>query len=237
MSTTIGDIADQIAEHLGRNDQLAFTTKAVWNVYQQICARIPFNELQATSAPITVPTLAPSLNYEAAGVTDLAGIYSITLTDGSIIARIYKAKGGVRDFDAINRMITGGRPARYARWGAKTIEFDKIGNGTAQVTLRYWQRPQAHTDGVEKTILVTPANWDELFFWEGLYRVLYKLQRIEEAQTLMTGRMIPSAPEMRKNYIGTVGIIPRLWNDVLLTVDQQEGPDDNYGIMPRAGLL
>lgn len=233
MSTTIGDICEQAHDFINRNDQQQFVERAAVHVYKQICARIPFEELQAIAAPYVLPGSTTQLDYTAGpGIMNLAGIYSIKLIDGTAVRRIKKTE--MREFDSLPVNLPG-PPSRYARFGANTIYFDRPGNGSATIEMKYWQKPLIDVIP-QNTTIITPENWDELLVWETIFRALTKLKRNDEAMSLMMGPQLPDGPGTRKTYMRSAGIIPRLWNDLLATMRQIESFDDDFGVKPLIGL-
>lgn len=82
------------------------------------------------------------------------------------------------------------------------------------------------------TVMVTPPEFDELFKWETLYRVLHYIDRADKAAALMAPTPFPRQPSPRKQKIFEQGIIPRLWNDMLFTVSQKENVDEDFNINP-----
>jgi hypothetical protein len=85
----------------------------------------------------------------------------------------------------------------------------------------------------QNTAVLTPVEWDELLRWETLYKVYYSLDMLEKAAALMQPAMVPRQPGSSKKTISfETGVIPRLWNDLLTTVSQQENVDEDFSINP-----
>lgn len=84
----------------------------------------------------------------------------------------------------------------------------------------------------QDTYVLTPSEWDELLRYETLYKTYYALDQIEKAMALMQPQMVPRQPTIKKTSMFEMGIIPRLWNDLLTTVSQQENVDEDFGINP-----
>lgn len=85
---------------------------------------------------------------------------------------------------------------------------------------------------VNATSLVTPLEWDELFKWETLYRVYHYLDQQDKAAALVQPIGIPRQATPKKVPMIETGIIPRLWNDLLTTISQQENVDEDFSINP-----
>jgi hypothetical protein len=85
---------------------------------------------------------------------------------------------------------------------------------------------------VNVTQLVTPAEWDELMKWETLYRVYMYLDQLDKASALVQPQPLPRQASPKKTVMYEVGIIPRLWNDLLTTISQQENVDEDFSINP-----
>jgi len=82
------------------------------------------------------------------------------------------------------------------------------------------------------TNLITPTEWDALFKWETLYKVLHYLDQQDKAMMLVQPQPLPRQATPKKVQMVEVGMIPRLRNDVLTTVSQQENTDEDFSINP-----
>lgn len=82
------------------------------------------------------------------------------------------------------------------------------------------------------TTLLTPLEWDELMKWETLYRVYHYLDNLDKAMSLVQPAAIPRQATPKKVPMIETGIIPRLWNDLLTTISQQENVDEDFSINP-----
>jgi hypothetical protein len=101
------------------------------------------------------------------------------------------------------------------------------------VTLRYWRKATIVANPNEgTTTLLIPDEWLELMEWEVFYRILCTLNRYDEATNLIMPAMQPKMPSPAKNLQRDIGIIPRLWNELLTTIDERESIDDDFSINP-----
>lgn len=223
----LGDIAQWVAvDILNRSDLLPQAIKFAKEVYNLICTKVPFDELQTTSAerPMTVGTAT----YDISDL-DIAGIVSVRLTVSSN-SYIRLKRSHVRKHDGMSS-VTNNIPRAYARWG-RTIEvFPPPMSASYTYRLRYWRRP-SFTATIEDTAILTPSEWDELYKWETLYKMYYALERYSEASSLVMSTGMPRQAEPKKRTVHEIGIIPRLWNDLLQTVSQRENVDEDFSINP-----
>ena len=223
----IGDIAQwACVDVLNRTDMLPQARKFAKDVYNLICTNIPFDELQTTSAERAM-TIGTS-SYDISDL-DVAGIVSVRLTISSNNYRRLR-RSHTRLYDGLTS-IRNSIPASYARW-AKSLEFfppPQLSSYTYR--LRYWRRP-SFTPTFEDTAIITPPEWDELYKWETLYRLYYALERFSEAASLVMVTPMPRQAEPKRRIQQEVGIIPRLWNELLKTVSQRENIDEDFGINP-----
>jgi len=60
----------------------------------------------------------------------------------------------------------------------------------------------------------------------------YALERFSEAASLVMVTPMPRQAEPKRRIQQEVGIIPRLWNELLKTVSQRENIDEDFGINP-----
>jgi len=222
-------VAGRVVERwLKRADLLDDAVQECAEVYRLICARVPFDSLQHTSAERSV--LTSTASYSLADLEPrLAGIVSIRLTFGSgRVRRI--GRSHVRVFDTLNPTQKG-EPALYARWG-DNIEFNCLPiRDSITYRVRYWSRP---TLDVERgaTVLLIPEEWEELLMWETLYRMYYILDQPEKAQSLVMSAFMPQQPSINRKLQFETAIIPRLWNDLLRTVSQREAIDEDFALTP-----
>ena len=229
--STIDDIATWAYSRLNRTDLQATARDAALGVYRMVCAKVPFPELQATSAEI--PTVANQVSYALATLLTapaLRAISSIRLTVNSGSMRRLR-RSHTRVYDATGSRT--GIPATYARWGTN-IELNPTPNAsTYTFRIRYWSRPTIVVSPNEHTTtLVTPLEWDELLKYETLYRLLIHLEEHDKAAMLVMVKMTPTYPSPRKEMVDEAGIIPKLWNDLLTTVEEAESSDEDFSVNP-----
>ncbi len=228
---TIGDVANKIAvKKLRRPDLLAETAEAALDAYLTICSKVPFEALQFTSAERNC-----TFNVATHDISDLnaAGVVSVRMTYGVGQARRLK-RSHVRVYDSLS-YIAASRPANYARWG-DTLEFMPPPDSASYTyRIRYWVRPPVVFDGsgdASATRIVIPPEWVELLKWETLYREYWNIDEIQKANVLMMPAMLPRqySPKNAPNF--EIGIIPRLWNDLLMTINQREASDEDFSVNP-----
>lgn len=228
--STIGDIVTTVQTNfLKRSDLTTLITDQAVRVYRTIANKIPFEGLQTSAGAI--PCVVGQATYSLAAVTPVvAGICSIKLAFSATDVRRL-ARDHVRNFDNVPPPANG-RPARYARW-ATSIELWPAPLSTSYtINIRYWSSPTI-AGTATSTILACPDDWMELLEWETFYRVLTVLGRPQEAAMLVQPGMIPRQGAPKKVLMQDVGIIPRLWNDLLQTISQREHVDEDFSIQPR----
>ena len=137
----------------------------------------------------------------------------------------------VRVYDSLS-FTQPGFCATYARWG-NSIEFNPPPNSSIYTfRVRYWSRPTIDPITPVNTVIITPEEWDTLYKWETLYKVLHYLDQQDKAMALMQPQPLPRQSTPKKVPIVEIGIIPRLYNDLLTTVSQQENTDEDFSINP-----
>lgn len=226
---TIGDLAEELSLNmLRRSDIQSDCIRLIRNAYWSICGKVPFDELcvmtdeRAVSTTSTIHSLSdldPPLN----------GIMSVRISFGNTVQRMRRSN--TRVFDAENQTLRG-RPSRYARFG-NNVEFDRLANADNYTyRIRYWTSPTIAVKP-EETVLVIPPEWFELVKYEGLYRVyIDMLDQPEKAMMLMQPAMLPRQGSPVKIRSAEIGLLPRLWNDLLRTVSQREHVDEDIAIAP-----
>lgn len=232
MSTTIQNIADWCTSTmLKRSDLGSEAVVLALGVYQVICNKVPFEALQQKSSEL--PLVAGTDSYDlTSGPTALspalAGIMSIRYTAGP--GRTWRLRRShTRVYDSVT-FSTGTDPRTYARFG-KSVEFMPAPSSSASTfRVRYWNEPD--TSNGATTTLVTPVAWDELFKWETLYRLYHLIGQEDKAAQLIIPMPIPRQPGPKKTLMFEVGIIPRLWNDLLTTISQKENVDEDFSLNP-----
>lgn len=231
--STLLDIANWVTQdYLNRADIQTIANSAAIEVYQTICAKIPFDQLMTTSAEL--PVIAATSSYDlTTGLTALSpalrAIASIRMTFSSTNRRRLR-RSHVRVYDSLS-FTTTGQTATYARWG-NTIELNPPPiDATPTFRVRYWSRPTLAAPPVN-TVILTPTEWDSLYKWETLYKVLHYLDQQDKAMMLVQPAPLPRQSTPKKVQMIETGIIPRLWNDLLTTVSQQENVDEDFSINP-----
>jgi hypothetical protein len=190
-------------------------------------SKIPFEELRATDT-ITCAIGDDTIDLSTE-IPDLTGIISIKITyDTNSSVRL--KRNHIRNFD--NRpVLPNGKPFEYARFG-KNIEISPPPDNTYVLSIRYWQKPVL--EGViADTELLVPDAWLELIEWETFYRILLMTGRHNEANNLIIPSMQPRMPSPKSTIQTDMGIIPRLWNELLSTIEQREYADEDFSINPR----
>ncbi len=231
-TTTIGDIANWAAAgKLKRFDILDDAIDAAWDIYLITCKKVPFDCLRHTSEEL--PLAANTNQYDistiqATGGQKIAGICSLRLTYSSNRYRRLR-RSHVRVYDSLgfNNFTT---PATYARWGGM-LEFQPGAASAMTFRLRYWAAPSPALVKAN-TVLLTPPEWDELFKWETLYRMYIHLDMFEKAQQLVMPIGMQRQQSPKKTIMFETGMLPRLWNDLLSTIDQRENVDEDFSINP-----
>lgn len=227
---TLAELGTEVAEdYFKRDDMAALATKQAAKVYQLVCSKVPFEALQTKT--IERPVSATDVVHSLVDVApEIAGIMSVRMTFGSASRVRRLTRSNVRLFDQANPTMTGD-PSLYARFG-NAIEFNTLPRvATYTYRIRYWSRPTMSANAGDTPILC-PYEWRELLFWETVYRVYLLLDQHEKAMMLVQPAAMPR--QATPNYVRSHdnGIIPRLWNDLLLTIQQREAVDEEYTINP-----
>lgn len=224
------DIVDWVAKtKLRRFDLVEDAVDEALSFYRVLCAKVPFEDLQVTSAE--VPTLANIASYALSlWGTNIAGIVSARICYSTNQYRRLK-RSHVRRFDMLSATAAS-RPTQYARWGQNIELFPAPSVATYTVRLRYWEKPTVVEADPATTVLQYPDEWSELHKYETLYRMYIHLEEHEKAMMLVQPAMLPRQPSPKRVVVSEVGIIPRLWNDLLMTVNQREAPDEDFGVNP-----
>lgn len=235
-TTTIDDIANWAAvKKLKRFDLLPNARESALDFYRLLCQKVPFDSLRtAASLSFTAGIASYDIQAMLAAVSYpvLAGIASIGVNTGFSRRRLRRSH--IRVFDALN-ILTTGIPSVYARWGGY-IGFNPTPSSSSySFYFHYWTRPEINSVHPELTILQTPPEWDELLKWETYYRMLIDLDQFEKAQQLVAPVGLMGGQRQRSvkhTIMFETAIIPRLWNDLLQTIDQREGVDEDFSINP-----
>lgn len=231
--STIGEIATWAYEMIARPDQVGKAVDSAVDVYRLYCSCIPFDSLRAKTS--LTSTVAGTNEYALSGLTggpyDIAGIISIRINFTSTSGRRLTRRNA-RLYDSYSNAPRQ-KPASYARFGGNLIFHPTPDSSNYTFYLRYWKRPAINPPAtIGDTTLLTPVEWDELLKWETLYRLYSKLEQHDKAMMLVSPSPIPRYPSTKKLIHHEVGIIPRLLNDLLKTVDMREGIDENFTVNP-----
>jgi hypothetical protein len=239
MATTLGDVRDEVVQDiLGRTDDKRYHgLKAARDAYLSICGKIPFPELQAVSDPISVTA---GQNYVDISALSVAGIISLRYYDSSADTYRKLEPTTAAVFDDIPTRRAG-VPATFARGaGGVNIEFDSVIDDSADtITLRYWRMPAItdpnDNDELTAHVVLLPMDWIQLLRWEALYTLYHysdDMDQIQKAMMLVTRGQYPRMGSTNKIHSHEMGIIPRLWNDLLQTLAAREGPYMEYALAP-----
>lgn len=226
---TINDIANWVATTaLKRNDVIQMAQESALNFYRLLCFNVPFDELMTISSEI--PVVASQDIYDLSVlVPALKSISDIRITFNSSTKRRLR-RSHARVYDALS-FSQPSKPATYARWGLKIQINPPPDSSSYTLRYRYWTKPTIATEPFN-TQLATPEEWDELIRWETLYRVLNFVGQEQRAAMLIQPTMLPRQPAPRRQKMFDVGIIPRLWNELLSTISQKENVDEDFNINP-----
>lgn len=236
MATTLDNIASWVlTDYLNRANDTSLQTvcrTAAKDIYLMVCAAVPFDELMKTSAELALVAGQQAYDIVTLGITDLRAIANIRLTASSTLKRRLR-RSSTRVYDSLS-ITTSSIPATYARFGT-TIELSPPPlSSSYTLRFRYWSRPTlVASPNTHTTTLVTPLEWDELLKYETLFRVLMQTDQYDKAMALMQsyGQQRQQGAA-RKTRSFELGMIPRLWNDLLRTVSQAEGTDEDFNINP-----
>lgn len=227
--STIGEVATWAYEMVNRPDLKSFAVDYARSVYLLVCCKVPFPELQVMSTER--PTVVGQQSYSISDL-NLAGIMSLRMTYTSTNRRRLK-RSDTRVYDALGNVVNG-KPATYARFGTN-LEFMPVPDSASYTyRLRYWEKPTfpVSPDALSELVLITPLEWDELLKWETLYRMYTHTEQHDKAMLLVAPVQLPRQPSPQKTRQFEMGIIPRLWNDLLQTTNQRENVDEDFSVNP-----
>lgn len=233
MSTTIAQIASWVTtDVLKRNDLTTAATNAAYYFYKVLIAKIPFDELMQLSAEIpTVAYVNPGdeIYNLASLIPPLKSIADIRISFNPNTKRRLR-RSHARVYDALSFSVPS-RPATYARWGLNIALNPPPNSSSYTFRVRYWGIPTLNDASPGTVTLATPQEWDELMRWETLYRVYNMIGQEQKAASLIQP-LGPHQPSVRRQLMAEVGILPRLWNELLSTISQKENVDEDFGINP-----
>lgn len=229
-TTTIVDVANFVTvDYLNRSDIQAVAQKSALKVYRMICAKIPFDQLTQVTSEIPLTSGVDKYDLSTL-VPPILGIIDIRLTINSTTKRRLR-RSNPRLYDALS-VVTVGQPATYARTAAQQIQFSPPPDSNNYTfRIRYWTRPTEHATP-ELTVLSTPLEWDSLFEWETAWWVLNATGQEQRASLLIQPMSLPRQSAPKKQPAMEIGIIPRLWNELLTTTSQKENVDEDFSVNP-----
>lgn len=227
--STLDTLVTFVKRRVKRADMDTNILEHAIDVYKSICGLMPFSGLQQK---LELPLVdgEPLVSLEGLRV---AGIMSVRLASSATNANFRRLKRAHSTlFDELG-YVTSATPAMYCRFG-NGIEIHPPPNGSNfLIRIRAWMEPViVDTPDELTTELVWPSAWDSLGKYETLYRIYIDLDEHEKAAWLMQPMMIPRQPAPRKVRSYEMGIIPRLWNDLLRLETQREGVDEDFSINP-----
>ena len=225
---TLGNVRDWVgSKKLKRTDINDEILDFAQEVYYTLCAAVPFPNLETIASPLTLTLDSNELDISS--LTDICGIMSVVLYKDTTKVRRLKQTNG-RLLDNITR-VRSGQPFRYSRRGT-VLEVDPAPNASDyKIVLRYWKYPTIASPASD-TVVLYPPEWLELHKWETLYRTYMFLENYDAANQLVMPSMLPRYPTTKKLHTHEIGIIPRLWNDLLMNTAQRENYDSDYSINP-----
>lgn len=229
--STIADIASFVTDDvLKRNDLTTAAQNAALAFYKVLCANVPFDQLMYTSSEL--PCVAGQESYNLATLVtspSIKAIRDVRLTVDSTNKRRLR-RSDTRVYDAMS-LNPSGVPATYARWNNSIELRPPPQSASYTLRVRFWAKPTiAATPSA--TVLETPEEWDELVKYETLYRIYNFIGQSQMGMMLVQPAMLPRQRSPKRQRMMEVGIIPRLWNELLSTVSAKEGTDEDFGINP-----
>lgn len=230
MSRQISDIASWVAvSKMKRPELLEDAVLATRDFHLLLCSKVPFEALQCP--PVTVDCVVGVDTYSLANFSpEVAGLVSVRIAYSSTSGCRLR-RSNVRAYDAIPYRANG-RPTSYARWGNSLVLDRPPDSALYDLIVRYWSKPSLPDSDIGDYVLTTPEEWDELHRWEVLWRMYTFTEQHEKAMALVQPAVMPRQASPKKTLMHEVGIIPRLWNDLLLTISQRENIDEDFGINP-----
>jgi Putative Ig domain len=237
-NTTIANIAAWVTgDYLNRTDMTTQAQTAALDVYRMVCAKVPFEQLYNVTSEIPFVGGASATTSESTYdlsqlVPPLVGIVDIRVTINSNTKRRLR-RSSARMYDSLS-IIQPGLPSTYARSSAQRITVNPPPNSSAMTfRVRYWARPpEDPTSPTSATVLATPVEWNPLFKWETAWWVLNMLGQEQRASALVQPMMMPRQQSPVRQPMMEIGILPRLWNELLQTISERENVDEDFNINP-----
>lgn len=229
---TLGDVASRVCKDLLHDNALFdVALDHAREIYVRYASSIPFNSLRKRTTGLAVQSDVAEYSLDA-WQTDVAGITSLRINFSSTNGRRL-IKKHPREFDQFSAVGTS-RPSIYYRWGDDITLYPTPNSAAYTLDLRYWAYPTIDEANLKDHELQTPREWASLYMWETYYELLNGvMDQPDKAMLLMAPSMVPSYPSTRTiRSHGDTGIIPRLLNSLLKTVDQRDYVDDQYSIKP-----
>lgn len=214
---------------LKRTDITSEAREAALNFYKLLCSKIPFDELMTTSAELAMVAGTSSYSLAALGPNAIASI-RITYGASASSPKRRLTRSHTRVYDSLS-IVQNGRPATYARWGLNIEVNPPPDSSTYTYRVRYWSKPTILATPHDTVILLS-TEWEELMRWETLWRVYNLLGMPEKAMALVMPGVLPDQPTTTRKFMKEVGIIPRLWNELLSTISRKENTDEDFSINP-----
>ncbi len=219
---------------LKRSDLTAEARLLALEVYLLVCHKIPFEALQRKSAELALIAGTDSYDLLGTGPTQLvpsaAGLMSVRYTAAGGTRKWRLKRSHTRLYDAV--AYTSSNDSRtYARFG-NSIELNPAPpSSSATMRIRYWTNPTIDATP-HNTVLLIPDAWHALLQWETLYRLYFITGQEDKAGQLIMPMPMPRQLQPKRTQMFEVGIIPRLWNDLLGTINMKEAVDEDFGVNP-----
>ncbi len=233
MATTLQNIAERVALKIVRrygDDTLEFAVTAAVEAYYSMCSKVQFEAIQTTGSEIS--TVADQAEYDLSALDPpVAGIVNVRYTQASGVKRRLK-RSSTKVFDGVSSITSTPSPYLYAHWGESIELFQPPNSANDTFRLRYWSMPSISTTNPGAHVVDIAKEWHELLLYETLFRVYHFLETPEKAMALMAPAIMPRQGSPKKVRSFEMGIIPRLWNDLLATRAEREHSDEDFSINP-----
>lgn len=224
---TLQDMMTMVGDHFDRDDIARKIARNIIFVYRTIAAKVQWDELMEREE-FTIGPLSTTISMDLAA-NRIGAIQWVTLTD-SAGNRRKLTRSISKAFDS-RQTLRPGIPSQYSRFN-NTMEFDATPLEDLTVTIAYAKRLAIDVMNPENVELELPEEWEELVFWESVSRTALDLKEFELHMMLNQGSMLPDQAGVHSNTIRHMGIIPRLWNDLLSTTSANEFTDAVGQIAP-----
>lgn len=231
---TLDDIATWCTTtKLKRTDITDEARECAKDFYLVLCERVPLEGLETKSPELPVQAGVDSYDLTTgptALTPALTGIMSIRYKAGA--GRQWRLRrSDTRVYDSV-AFSTGQDPRTYARFG-NAIELMPTPQASGPTfRVRYWATPTLASPNFYTTVVAGTPAWQELMRYETLYRLYIVLEQHDKATQLVMPMPMPRQPQPKRTLMFEMGIIPRLWNDLLSTIRQRENVDEDFSINP-----